>query len=297
MLVACGLILLVGFGLQALVTRHGGRTSISDIPHLVLSRDLTPGHWPYVDRVLEYPVLAGVLAGIAVAIRPGPFGVLTVVATLAAAVALGCHVVAAPSVRRARVAMGDRYAGVAVRVPELGRVRDRCAGRRPPRVRAWTRPHRGRRVRRRHRGEALPARRRPSAGRDPLGARGSSRRAPIAPDVVGDRRRGQRTVRDPLPLRIGGGPSRSSRRVKPPGGARGSTCCGSRRSRCTGPTVRTSRTRWPRSRSSADSRGWSCERCASTSTRSPPPGPRSRSASSPTRSTRRPTTCGWSRSS
>jgi hypothetical protein len=89
MLLACGLLLLAGFGLQALVYAHGGRTSISDIPHLVLSRDLTPGHWPYVDRVLEYPVLAGVLAGMAVAIRPGPFGALTVVASLAVAVALG----------------------------------------------------------------------------------------------------------------------------------------------------------------------------------------------------------------
>jgi uncharacterized membrane protein len=89
MLVACALVLVAAFVLQAATYRHGGHTSISDIPRLVLARDLTPGHWPYVDRVLEYPVLGGVLLGAAVALRPGPFGALTAIAVLASAVTLG----------------------------------------------------------------------------------------------------------------------------------------------------------------------------------------------------------------
>jgi hypothetical protein len=89
MLVACGVVLAAGFALQLSAYHHGGTASISDIPHLVLGRDLTPGHWPYVDRVLEYPVLAGVLLGTAVTLRAGPFGALTVVAALASLVTLG----------------------------------------------------------------------------------------------------------------------------------------------------------------------------------------------------------------
>jgi len=88
MLAACSVMLVAAFGVQVLVYAHGGHTSISDIPRLVLSRDLTPSHWPYFDRVLEYPVLAGLLLGAAVTIRPGPFGALTVVAALASGVVL-----------------------------------------------------------------------------------------------------------------------------------------------------------------------------------------------------------------
>jgi uncharacterized membrane protein len=89
LLVACSLVLAAGFVLQVLAYGHGGHASISDIPRLVLSHDLTPGHWPYVDRVLEYPVLAGVLLGVAVNVSPGPFGALSVVAALASVVTLG----------------------------------------------------------------------------------------------------------------------------------------------------------------------------------------------------------------
>ncbi len=74
MLAACSLVLLTGFALQVAAYRHGGHTSISDIPRLVLHHDLTPGHWPYVDRELEYPVLAGLLLGAAVSIGSAPFG-------------------------------------------------------------------------------------------------------------------------------------------------------------------------------------------------------------------------------
>ncbi|HEY3674209.1 MAG TPA: glycosyltransferase 87 family protein [Acidimicrobiia bacterium] len=89
MLAACSLVLLAGFALQVVAYGHGGQASISDIPRLVLHRDLTPGHWPYVDRLLEYPVLAGLLLGAAVAIGSSPFGALAVVAVFAALTTLG----------------------------------------------------------------------------------------------------------------------------------------------------------------------------------------------------------------
>ena len=89
MLAACSLVLVAGFALQLAAYRHGGHASISDIPRLVLHRDLTPGDWPYVDRVLEYPVLAGLLLGAAVAIGSSPFGAFVVVAVLSSLVTLG----------------------------------------------------------------------------------------------------------------------------------------------------------------------------------------------------------------
>jgi uncharacterized membrane protein len=89
MLGACAAVLVAAFALQMLTYAHGGHTSISDIPRLVLRRDLTPGHWPYVDRVLEYPVLAGLLLGAAVTLRPGPFGALATIALLTSVVTLG----------------------------------------------------------------------------------------------------------------------------------------------------------------------------------------------------------------
>jgi len=89
MLVTCGLLLLAGFGLQMLVYGNGGHSSLSDIPHLVLGRNLTPGHWPYVDRVLEYPVLGGLLLGAAVTIGSSPLGAFLVVVVLATGAALG----------------------------------------------------------------------------------------------------------------------------------------------------------------------------------------------------------------
>jgi Glycosyltransferase family 87 len=91
LLVATGLVLAAGFALQALAYSHGHASvgSISDIPRLVVGRHLTPGHWPYFERPLEYPVLAGLLLGAAVSVWPGPFGALTVVAVLVGAVTVG----------------------------------------------------------------------------------------------------------------------------------------------------------------------------------------------------------------
>jgi uncharacterized membrane protein len=89
MLAACAVVLAAAFALQMLAYAHGGHTSISDIPRLVLHRGLAPSHWPYVDRTLEYPVLAGLLLGVAVTLRPGPFGALTVVALVTSLVTVG----------------------------------------------------------------------------------------------------------------------------------------------------------------------------------------------------------------
>jgi hypothetical protein len=88
MLVACGAVLVAGFGLQLLAYGHGGHQSISDVPHLVLGHHVSPSHWPVLDRAFEYPVLAGLLLGAAVTVAPGPFGALVAVAVAASVVTL-----------------------------------------------------------------------------------------------------------------------------------------------------------------------------------------------------------------
>jgi uncharacterized membrane protein len=88
MLLVCGAVLVAGLALQLATYGRGGHQSISDIPRLVLSRDIGPRHWPYLSRVLEYPVLAGVLLGGAVSIGSSPLGALVVTALAAGLVAL-----------------------------------------------------------------------------------------------------------------------------------------------------------------------------------------------------------------
>jgi uncharacterized membrane protein len=77
-------ILLLGFALQLLVYGDGGRSSLSDLPHLVLHRGVGPGAFPYVDRALEYPVGSGIIFYLATLVSPTPFGVLVVTAIAAA---------------------------------------------------------------------------------------------------------------------------------------------------------------------------------------------------------------------
>lgn len=88
MLLACGAVLVAGLCLELVAFGHGGHQSISDLPRLVLSRDVDPRHWPYLSRTLEYPVLAGVLLGVAVSIAPSPLGALLVTAVAAGGLAL-----------------------------------------------------------------------------------------------------------------------------------------------------------------------------------------------------------------
>jgi len=78
--------LVVALVWQLATTRHGGASSLSDLPRLFLARRVGPGGLPYVSRVLEYPVGAGILFYLAAVVAPSPVGVLVVTA-LAAGVA------------------------------------------------------------------------------------------------------------------------------------------------------------------------------------------------------------------
>ena len=100
--------LAAGFALQLAIFGHGGHTSISDLPRVVLHRGIGPGHFPYLDRVLEYPVAAGFLLYGATLVAPGPLGVLVVTAVAAAACCVGLTVVFARrySARAWRWALG-----------------------------------------------------------------------------------------------------------------------------------------------------------------------------------------------
>ncbi len=73
---------------QLLTIRHGGRSSLSDLPRVFLHRGLAPHHLPYVERVLEYPVGAGILLYLAALIAPNATGVLVVTAVGASVAAV-----------------------------------------------------------------------------------------------------------------------------------------------------------------------------------------------------------------
>jgi len=71
-------LLVAGFVIQAVVYGHGGHTAISDLPRVYLHRGMGPGVVPYVDRVLEYPVGAGLLMYVAALIAPSALGAFVV---------------------------------------------------------------------------------------------------------------------------------------------------------------------------------------------------------------------------
>jgi hypothetical protein len=77
-----------GFALQLAVFSHGGHSALSDLPRVFLHRGVDSSHLPYVDRVLEYPVGAGLLLYAAALVRSTALGVLTVTAVAASALAL-----------------------------------------------------------------------------------------------------------------------------------------------------------------------------------------------------------------
>lgn len=81
-LLAAGLALQLGF------FAHGGHEALSDLPRVFVHRRVGPGGLPYVDRVIEYPVGAGVLMYAAWLVHPSAMGVLVVTAVVAAALAL-----------------------------------------------------------------------------------------------------------------------------------------------------------------------------------------------------------------
>src|SRR4051794_25847222 len=77
---------------QLLTYSHGGRSSLSDLPRVFLHRGVGPGAFPYVDRVLEYPVGSGTLLYLASLVSPTPLGVLLVTAAGASGLAVAVTV-------------------------------------------------------------------------------------------------------------------------------------------------------------------------------------------------------------
>lgn len=86
-------LLLVGFAIQMAVYAHGGHTAISDLPRVYLHRGMGAGVVPYVDRVLEYPVGAGLLMFAAAQVAPSAFGVFAITALGAAVLCVAITVV------------------------------------------------------------------------------------------------------------------------------------------------------------------------------------------------------------
>ncbi len=95
MVIAGSVTLVLAFALQLLAFRHGGHGSISDLPRVFLHRGIRPGALPYVDRTIEYPVLAGFLLYGASLVWASPLGVLLVTAVAASAVFLTATVLLA----------------------------------------------------------------------------------------------------------------------------------------------------------------------------------------------------------
>jgi uncharacterized membrane protein len=112
MVLATGAMLVAGLALQLVAYGHGGHESISDLPRLYLGRHVGPGALPYLDRRVEYPVLAGVLLFLASVVWSSPLGVLVVTALSAAAL---CVVVTVLLTRR----FGARAWRWALAVPVL----------------------------------------------------------------------------------------------------------------------------------------------------------------------------------
>jgi hypothetical protein len=85
-LVALAAVLLLAFALQLLAFSHGGHDSISDLPRVFLHRHVGPGALPYLQRPVEYPVLAGIALYLATLVWPTALGVLIVTGVAAAGV-------------------------------------------------------------------------------------------------------------------------------------------------------------------------------------------------------------------
>jgi uncharacterized membrane protein len=84
MIVASVAVLAAGFALQLAVYSHGGHVALSDLPRVLVHRNIGPGAVPYIDRVLEYPVGSGALLYFASVVASGPLVVLAVTGAAAA---------------------------------------------------------------------------------------------------------------------------------------------------------------------------------------------------------------------
>lgn len=93
MVVTIVVVLLVGLALQFAVYGNGGHRALSDLPRVFLHRGIGRSSLPYLDRPIEYPVLAGVLLYLAALVSPTPLGVLLVTALAAGAICVTMTVV------------------------------------------------------------------------------------------------------------------------------------------------------------------------------------------------------------
>ena len=93
MIEASVVLLASGLVLQLAFYGHGGHSAISDLPRVFLHRGVGPGALPYVNRVIEYPVVSGVFLYLAALVSPTPLGVLLVTALAATAVCIAITVV------------------------------------------------------------------------------------------------------------------------------------------------------------------------------------------------------------
>jgi hypothetical protein len=78
-------ILLAGLALQLVVFANGGHIALSDLPRVLLHRQITPGAPPYLSRPLEYPVLSGAMLYAADLVWPTALGAFLVTALAAGA--------------------------------------------------------------------------------------------------------------------------------------------------------------------------------------------------------------------
>jgi hypothetical protein len=88
MVAATAAVLVGAYVLQIVAYSADPHSELSDLPRVLAHRVMGPAAPPYLDRVLEYPVGAGILLYLASAVDPTPLGVLTVTALAAGAVCL-----------------------------------------------------------------------------------------------------------------------------------------------------------------------------------------------------------------
>ena len=102
--------LVLAFALQLLAFRSRRPRRHQRPPPVFLDRGIRPGTLPYLDRAIEYPVLAGFLLYGASLVWASPLGVLLVTAIAASAVFLAVTALLARRFGAQHVAVGDRHA-------------------------------------------------------------------------------------------------------------------------------------------------------------------------------------------
>jgi Glycosyltransferase family 87 len=93
MVAATAAVLVTAYAIQVVAYFADPHTALSDLPRVFVHRGIGPTAPPYLDRVLEYPVGAGILLYLASVIDPTPLGVLTVTALAAGALCVATTVV------------------------------------------------------------------------------------------------------------------------------------------------------------------------------------------------------------